>query len=608
MTKDTSDGDLAKLAAAAYVVGFPLVFDLEQVKRYVTTGIGANPAAPFNSFSHTRTLSGPDDQFVSLNNDTLYSMGSLDMSGGPLLFHVPDTGSRYTVFQFVDAWTNNFAYVGMRATGTGEGTYLLAPPGWSGSTLDGVERITVPTPIASIVGRWGCAGIGDLAAIAALQDQLRLEPLEPDQGTGAGLPEPEEGVDNELLFFEKLRLWTKVCPPSPGIQAQLESFRSLGILDDTSPYVDPSSELREALVAGAAAGHQQLVEILRAGTGTRHNGWSTALHTFDYNTEFFELGTIDTPDWKIDDPRRRHHHPRDRRPWRAVGQPRLRSRLLPHLRRRRRQPTRRSPPLHPHLPHAPTMRGVLVRHHVRPARLLHGRQPHRPILHRRPHQRTPLRTRRLVDPDHPARPTLRGDRARQLAPRSSQSIPTDPARLRPLAPRSSTAPTKYPASPEPTEPFSQRAQRGPEVSPIAGLRTGAWHERRSTACDRERARFGVPRCIGCARTAVSPVRSAWSRCRLVRTERCAATFSVASSRSRRTDTVCTAPESRAAPHHRSGRGCFGGGTTAVPSGAGGVGAGLVWVVSRENRGRRGGPLRRPIGACGSRCPRGPTGR
>jgi len=29
---------------------------------------------------------------------------------------VPDTSGRYYVLQFVDAWTNNFAYVGRRAT------------------------------------------------------------------------------------------------------------------------------------------------------------------------------------------------------------------------------------------------------------------------------------------------------------------------------------------------------------------------------------------------------------------------------------------------------------------------------------------------------------
>ena len=41
------------------------------------------------------------------------------------MLHVPDTDDRYYVLQFVDAWTNNFAYIGRRATGTAEAEFLL---------------------------------------------------------------------------------------------------------------------------------------------------------------------------------------------------------------------------------------------------------------------------------------------------------------------------------------------------------------------------------------------------------------------------------------------------------------------------------------------------
>ena len=36
----TAEGDVAKLAAEAYVYGFPLVFNLDQVRRFVTSGVG----------------------------------------------------------------------------------------------------------------------------------------------------------------------------------------------------------------------------------------------------------------------------------------------------------------------------------------------------------------------------------------------------------------------------------------------------------------------------------------------------------------------------------------------------------------------------------------
>ena len=77
----------------------------------------------------------PTTKFVSPNNDTLYLVAPLDLSGGPLVLHVPDTADRYYVLQFVDAWTNNVAYIGRRATGTGEAKYLLVPPGYDGPIL-----------------------------------------------------------------------------------------------------------------------------------------------------------------------------------------------------------------------------------------------------------------------------------------------------------------------------------------------------------------------------------------------------------------------------------------------------------------------------------------
>ena len=77
--------DLAALAADAYTYGFPLVFDLQMVSGKADMGMIA--PVPFNSFSHASRLAGPDDRFVSINNDTLYSIAQVDvraMSNAPL--------------------------------------------------------------------------------------------------------------------------------------------------------------------------------------------------------------------------------------------------------------------------------------------------------------------------------------------------------------------------------------------------------------------------------------------------------------------------------------------------------------------------------------------
>ena len=130
--------DLAALAAEAYVYGFALVFDLQAVGHFTRDGMGSLAPAPANIFSHAMKLAGPDDRFVSINNDTIYSIAQVDVSGGPMLLRVPDTAGRYYVLQFVDAWTSNFAYVGRRATGTEVGTFLLV-------RQDGRERC-LPEP------------------------------------------------------------------------------------------------------------------------------------------------------------------------------------------------------------------------------------------------------------------------------------------------------------------------------------------------------------------------------------------------------------------------------------------------------------------------------
>ncbi|WP_374007940.1 DUF1254 domain-containing protein [Leifsonia sp. LS-T14] len=299
---------LTELATEAYVVGFPLVFDLEQVVRFTEQGVGGVPATPFNTFGHARRLAGPEDTFVSINNDTLYSIAQVDLGVGPIRLRVPDAGDRYYVLQFVDAWTNNFAYVGTRATGGGPGEFLLLPPDADTSddtAPDGrTPTIRFPTRVATIVGRWAVDGEDDLPAVHALQDALELIPvhetLEPPEGVPPVPPHSDEALD----FFEKLRVWSLAFPPAEGDRPALESYAPLGLL---SPYTlaEQPDGVRDALREGYALGKEALESALHTGV-TLSDHWVANLHVFDYNTDFFEIGAIDAPEWKLADPRTRY--------------------------------------------------------------------------------------------------------------------------------------------------------------------------------------------------------------------------------------------------------------------------------------------------------------
>ncbi len=113
-----------------------------------------------------------------MNHDTLLTVGWLDLNKGPLVLHVPDMNDRYYSVQFTDPSKNtNFAYVGMRATGTQVGDYLITGPGWNGSVPQGMKQISSPNNSVLIIGRVLVYSDSDLANAYGLSKQIKLTPL-----------------------------------------------------------------------------------------------------------------------------------------------------------------------------------------------------------------------------------------------------------------------------------------------------------------------------------------------------------------------------------------------------------------------------------------------
>ncbi|MEL5955843.1 DUF1254 domain-containing protein, partial [Streptomyces sp. CLV115] len=316
--------DLVALATEAYVYGYPLVRDLSVVEGAMYTGYGPLPPTPFNRFAHADRPVPPDTPFVSVGDDTVRSVAHLDLSGGPVLIHVPDgphdrdtpddrdgPDSTYRVLQFVDAWTDNFAYVGHRPTGTRTGDWLVVPPGWAGRVPDGVLGvIDAPTSVVTVIGRSDCDdgdcdggdhGGGSYGAerVRAFQEQLTVTHVEP--GTHrTGLPAPDPDVPEPLRFFEQLRVWMADFPPSAPDRAYQDRFQPLGLLEEgASPYVRADAVLVRALTEGAARGGARVEEADRA--DAVRAGWAMQPHLFDYNLDHYGVGTVDSPEWRIAD-------------------------------------------------------------------------------------------------------------------------------------------------------------------------------------------------------------------------------------------------------------------------------------------------------------------
>ncbi len=115
---------------------------------------------------------------MGTNRDTLYVIGWLDVTKGPLVLHVPDFSGRYYSVQFTDPSQNiNFAYVGKRTIGTQAGDYLITGPGWQGQLPQGMQQIASPNHSVLVVGRVFVENDADLPTAYGLAQQIQLTPL-----------------------------------------------------------------------------------------------------------------------------------------------------------------------------------------------------------------------------------------------------------------------------------------------------------------------------------------------------------------------------------------------------------------------------------------------
>jgi hypothetical protein len=167
------------IAQEAYIYFYPLV--IMDVSRKYFTNVEAGKMfarGPLNTFSHARTF--PPATFrgaTHANFDTLYSVGWIDLTKGPLVISVPDTQGRYYLLQLLDMWTDSFAGVGKRTTGTGPGDFAVVGPDWQGELPEGLQRISAPTPFVWVIGRTRTDGPQDYDAVHKVQDGYKMTSL-----------------------------------------------------------------------------------------------------------------------------------------------------------------------------------------------------------------------------------------------------------------------------------------------------------------------------------------------------------------------------------------------------------------------------------------------
>jgi hypothetical protein len=238
---------------------------------------------------------------VAPNRDTIYSLAVLDLRSEPMALTLPEVGDRYYTYQFLDAWTETSAYVGTRATGGRAGTWVVTPPGWEGELPEGAQQIEASTPLVFMLGRYLVQDDADVANIAPIRDQAKLQPLSALAGTPAAPAPPALGTEKgaaqdipaDAAFFDELGDALAISEPSTDFQRELFTrVDALGVGAGKHPTTDAALGADAALLAeGAAAGSQQ-IEGNIGSFGENINGWIANTDIGAYGDDLLLRATV----------------------------------------------------------------------------------------------------------------------------------------------------------------------------------------------------------------------------------------------------------------------------------------------------------------------------
>lgn len=279
MTTPAPGETLSTLAADAFVYTFPL---FEMLRLRAATAPRRNAQGRFaddtrdgtrrwlNTFAHSpQLLKAGESRVVTPNYDTLYSSAWLDLRQGPLVLHAPDTADRYYVLGLLDAYTNPFAHLGRRTTGTRAQAFWLSGPDWAGTVPPGMHPVRCPTPMVWIIGRLLVDGEDDQPQAAALQAGFTLTTPHGEDTTGIATDVgrvPRGLPDDAQTYFARVAEGLRENPPPAADAAFVARLAPLGLGSHASPPQAAhawSAAHRDAVQAGYLRAREVLAQRAR---------------------------------------------------------------------------------------------------------------------------------------------------------------------------------------------------------------------------------------------------------------------------------------------------------------------------------------------------------
>jgi hypothetical protein len=226
------------IAEEAYIYAYPMLENYKAMYMQAVDPSSGAFRAPFNHFASTSRPAGAESRdALTPNNDTLSDVAWLNLETEPLVLSVPTAAvDRYYAFQFVDMYTHNFAYVGARETGFGDGRYLIAGPYWSGKIPHGMARVLRSDGnFVLVIGRTQVNGNQDAESVNAIQTQYKLTPLSaflrqtPEEGPAPNFPPFDPEKFESAAFIGYLNFFMGQMRQRTGEAEILKRFAKIGI-------------------------------------------------------------------------------------------------------------------------------------------------------------------------------------------------------------------------------------------------------------------------------------------------------------------------------------------------------------------------------------------
>ena len=271
---EVTPAEARAIAKEAYIYGFPMVDSYRIQYAYFVDTKNPEYKGAWNVVHNMPRVYTPEDKAVQTpNSDTPYSMLGLDLRAEPIVLTVPVIEKeRYFSVQLIDAYTQNFDYIGSRATGNDGGSFLIAGPNWKGEPPQGVKKvIRAETELVLGAYRTQLFNPGDLDNVKKVQAGYKAQPLSAFLGQPAPKAAPAIDFMQPLTpaaqktspdFFNVLNFVLQFCPTVPSETALMERFAKIGVgAGKTFAGNKLTPEIRQAMEQGMADAWKEFEEF-----------------------------------------------------------------------------------------------------------------------------------------------------------------------------------------------------------------------------------------------------------------------------------------------------------------------------------------------------------